>query len=256
MVNDNLENNEVKVESNVSDQSSKIAQETPIAKDEVKNVVNEAQNISEPQEKTLKQSEVNEIVGAVKREAAERARKEILAELQKNNQNNINVEKQKNDLSQSNIDINDERIRNLIAEENEKAANKAIANKIAMEFTQKLMAAKNKYPDFEQTVAQLNLPNIPEIVHWTNSLDNTADVLYDIAKNPSKFANILMLQHTTPHLAQAELQKLSSSIRKNQEAQNQPQPKEPLSQINSSTAGIDNKEMGIKDFKKADWLRG
>lgn len=256
MVNDNLENNEVKVESNINDASPKIDQETPITKDDVKNVVNEVQNISEPQEKTLKQSEVDQIVGAVKRAAAEKARKEILAELQTSNQNNINIEKQKNNLSQSNIDINDERIRSIIAEENERAANEAIANKIAMEFTQKMMAAKEKYPDFEEVVTQLNLPNVPEIVHWTNSLDNTAEVMYDIAKNPSKFANILMLTHTAPHLAQSELQKLSSSIKKNQEAKMQTQPKEPLSQVNSSTAGIDNKEMGIKDFKRADWLRG
>jgi len=202
-----------------------------------------------PQEKLLKQSEVNEIVGFVRKEAAERARREALAELQKTQTVN-------NDRDLNSVDLNDDRIRKIISEENERAANQAVANKIAMEFTQKMISAKNKYPDFEEVVTQLDLPNVPEIVHWTNSLDNTADVMYDIAKNPSKFANVLMLAQRAPHLAQAELQRLSSSIKKNQEAQAQAQPKEPLSQINPSSAGMDNGKMSLSDLKKAPWLRG
>lgn len=202
-----------------------------------------------PQEKLLKQSEVNEIVGLVRKEAAERGRREALAELQKTQTVN-------EDQGSRGLDLNDERIRKIVSEENEKAANQAVANKIAMDFTQKMLSAKSKYPDFEQVVSQLDLPRVPEIVHWTNSLDNTADVMYDIAKNPSKFANILMLTQAAPHLAQAELQKLSSSIKKNQEAQAQAQPKEPLSQIKASSAGTDNGKMTLQDYKNADWLRG
>jgi hypothetical protein len=212
---------------------------------------NSANDIGVQQEKVLKQSEVNEIVGAVRKEAADRARRETIAEFQKTQKKSDSNEK-----DSKNISLDNEQIRQIVAEENEKAANQAIANKIALEFTQKMLAAKEKYQDFEEVVSQLNLPNVPELVHWTNSLDNTADVMYDIAKNPSKFANILMLSNTAPHLAQIELQKLSLSIKKNQEAQAKQVPREPLSQITPSTAGVDNGKMTLEDFKKADWLRG
>ncbi|NTU69252.1 hypothetical protein HGB13_00265 [bacterium] len=244
MLNENLDKSETIVSASEASGKPTVVQ---AVQTEISNEA-KADGQQEPQEKLLKQSEVNEIVGAVRKEAAERARREALTELQQQNKNDVN--------SLQRINVDDERVRRLIAEENEKAANKAVANKIAMEFTQKLIAAKDKYQDFEQTVAQIDLLSIPEIVRWTNSLDNTAEVIYDIAKNPSKFANILMLQQHSPHFALSELQKLSTSIKKNQEAQSMAQPKEPLSQVNPSSAGIDNGKMSLRDLKKAPWLQG
>jgi hypothetical protein len=202
-------------------------------------------------EKLIPQSELNKIVGRVREEARQdgyaRARAEMSA-----------VEPQQSEQQQGYQSHSRENIEQLVAEKIKEQAQLEVAKKIAGDFTNKLLAAKEKYPDFEETVAQLNLPTIPQIVHWANSLDNTADVMYDIAKNPAKFANILMLSNNAPLLAQRELQKLSSSIKKNEEAKSAAENVsvgEPLSQLKPSVTGTDNGKPTIRDLRKQSWMR-
>jgi len=210
----------------------------------------EPQQASASQEKMLKQSEVNELVGKLKRESYERGLKD----------GSVKQPEYTPPPSQASTSdpVADERVRQIIRDETEKQTQLALAQKVANEFTQKIIAAKdsNKYPDFEEKVMQLNLPSIPHIVGWANSLDNTADVLYDIAKDPVKFANVLMLSQTSPHLAVQQLQKLSNSIKENEAAAKQPTAAEPLSQLKPSTTGTDNGSMSIRDYRKQSWLKG
>jgi hypothetical protein len=211
----------------------------------------ETQSAPVPQEKMLKQSEVNELVGKLKRESYERGLKDGSVKQPEYTPQSTQERSTTDTLS-------DDRVRNIIRDETEKQTQLALAQKVANEFTQKIIAAKdsNKYPDFEEKVMQLNLPSIPHIVGWANSLDNTADVLYDIAKDPVKFANVLMLSQTAPHLAVQQLQKLSNSIKENENASKQPSAAEPLSQLKPSATGTDNGSMSIKDYRKQSWLKG
>jgi hypothetical protein len=197
-----------------------------------------------PAEKMLRQSEVNDLVGSIRKEAYEKGKREA-----------AQVVPQQQNAGDAN-QMPDDRIRHLIQQESARMTQEAIANKVAQEFVQKMEASKDKYPDFEQSISKLNLPSIPQIVNWSNSLDNTADVMYDIAKHPAKFANLLMLSHTAPHLAVEELQNLSASIKQNSAALKQQTPAEPLSQIKPSTTGTDNGSMNVSDLRKQSWLRG
>lgn len=208
-------------------------------------------------EKIVTQSEFNKAMGAAKKSAYEQGRRQALAELQAQQQMQQEQQQQQSGQSMGGISqMPEDQIRQMIAEEAEKQKHQAVMQQVATDFTQKMMAAKDKYPDFEDTVSQLNLPTIPQIVYWANATDNTADVMYDIAKNPSKFANLLMLTHTAPHLAQKELSKLSESIKKNQAAQAQQQStNEPLSQLKPSNIGSDNGSMSPSDYRKQPWLR-
>jgi hypothetical protein len=129
------------------------------------------------------------------------------------------------------------------------------AKQRAYSFTNKLLAAKDKHPDFEETVAALNLPENLNIVKWADNLDNTADVIYDLGKNPAKYAHILMLNQTAPELAQRELSKLSSSIKDNDKAKSQSQSPKPLDQLTPSNAGTDNGKHTIRDLRKQSWLK-
>lgn len=209
-----------------------------------------------PQEKLLKQSEVNEIIGSAKREAYEKGKRESLAEYQKSQahvqQPNYNANQTIGGMPQ----LSDEKIRQLINEEAQKMTNMAVAQKIANEFTQKMMAAKDKYPDFEQVVGELNLVDMPQIVNWANSLDNTADVMYELAKYPEKLSSVTVLAYTNPRKATVLLQKLSDSIKQNESALKQPSASEPLSQIKPSTTGTDNGSRTVSDLRKQPWLRG
>lgn len=204
------------------------------------------------QEKMIPQSEVNKIVGRVRDETRqdyyERGKAEALSELQKSQQQ-----------SQQNLggiaEITPEKVDKLIEDKITERANAEYGRRIAQDFISKLETGKERYPDFEETVTQLNLPQLPQLVTWANSLDNTADVVYEIGKNPSKFANILMLANTSPELARREMMKLSDSIKKNQEAKSQPKVDAPLSQLRPSNTGTDNGKMGVRDLRKQPWLK-
>ena len=226
------------------------SQEAPTVSHVESSSVSDGSSKPIPTEKTFSQSEVNKIAARVR----EQTRTEYASRYQPAEQN------QQQSNSQSGmggmINMSSEQLERLVQDKIKEQSHLETAKQIANDFTNKMMAAKDKHPDFEEAVSQLNLPTIPHIVHWANSLDNTADVMYDIAKNPSKFANILMLSQTAPQLAQREMQKLSDSIKKNVEAQNQPSVKEPLSQIKPSPVGTDNGSMTVRDLRKQAWLRG
>jgi len=214
-------------------------------------------NEEQPDEKLLKQSEVNEIVGRARREGTEKGKKETLAAIQQqmayqSPPPDQQVPPQMEDTAKT---LGREEMQRMIIEESQKMAQQALAQQTVNEFVQKINAAKDKYSDLEQTIAQLNLPMVPDLVTIANSMDNTVDILYDLAKNPSKFANVLMLTTTAPHLAHQEIQKLSVSIKRNEEAKNQQHAPEPDNQIRPSITGTDNGSMSVSDLRKQSWLK-
>jgi len=197
-------------------------------------------------ERLFNQSEVNEIAGSVRKEAVERAKRELYADFQNSASSSIS---QDNRLTR-------EEVTKMIAEENEKAARTAIAQKVARDFVSKIENAKDKYPDIGKVIDTLELPNNIELVDYVTSLDNTADVVYELGKNGMLRGSILGMLPTNPKGAREEILNISKTI-KNKSAENQKRiPKAPLSQINPSTAGIDSEELTLADFKKQSWLRG
>jgi hypothetical protein len=201
-------------------------------------------------EKMLKQSEVNKIAARTKHEAYEKGMRDARAEHERQRQ--AQPESTMGGMSQ----MSEDGIRRLIEQEAEKRAHMAIAQKIAGEFQGKMEGAKIKYADFDDVVSDLDLPSIPHLVQWANDLDNTGDIIYDIAKNPSKFANILTLSATAPHLAQKELRKLSDSIKRNEEAKGSQNARDPLSQLKPSTNMTDTGALTVKELRNQPWLRG
>jgi hypothetical protein len=148
-----------------------------------------------------------------------------------------------------------EEIEKIVEQKIKERSQQEAANHIAQDFIGKMQTGKDKYSDFEETVASLNLPAHPHVIYWANSLDNTVDVVYDIAKNPEKFASILMLAQTAPELARRKMLELSSSIKKNAEASKQPHVNEPLSQLRPSTMGTDNGSMTVRDLRRQSWMK-
>lgn len=210
---------------------------------------NTVSSVETQAEKTLRQSEVNKIVGAVKHEAYEKGKKDALTESQ-SSATNQNFNATNNNVGQSQNAISDDKIRELIVQESTNMANQQIAQRIAGEFIGKLEAGKSKYPDLDKTVAKLNLVAAPLVVHWANSLPNTADVINELGQNPTKYANVLYLAEKFPQLATDELKKLSDSIQLNEEAAKQKLANEPLSQVNPSTTGRDTGHMTISELRK------
>ncbi len=208
-----------------------------------------------PSEKLFSQSELDRIVGRTRAEVRDeyynRGKQDALS------QNSRQQPESSPSASMGGINqISPDEIDKIVEQKIRERSDAQTANQIAYDFIGKMKSGKDKYSDFEETVAQLNLPAHPQMIYWANSLDNTADVVYEIAKNPEKFASILMLSQTTPELARRKMQELSSSIKKNDEAQKQPHVSEPLSQLKPSTVGMDNGSMTVRDLRKQPWLRG
>lgn len=217
-------------------------------------------SVKKKPEKLVPQSEVNKLVYAKKmeaREAYERGQQEGLAQANKDKDLTATTSGQDPDK----IVISRGDLRQLVAEESVLQSQDARTKQMIDQFAVKVGQGEQKHSDFEPVVRELGITNLPlQTIETLNNLDNTADVLYELGKNPSKYANVLTLSAVSPALALKELNKLSSSIKQNEDALAQSaktKVNEPLDQVRPSNAGTDSGELKtVNDFQKEDWLRG
>lgn len=121
--------------------------------------------------------------------------------------------------------------------------NEAQGQQILNEVNAKSVTAKSKFDDYDKVVDPefKSFSQAPELVYYANMTDNPGEVLYDLAKNPAKMANIaLMHRMGMGPQAVSEIKKLSDSIKVNEMSAQQPKQKAPLSQISPSTVGVGN----------------
>lgn len=224
-------------------------------------------------ERTFKQSEVNDLVGRAKSEAVERYRRESsMAAHQppapQQQQYQPSYQPQAPQQTSQTQSMSPDEYRRIAAEEAERLRNEWVseanqraeennAKQIASEFFTKIEAAKGKLQDFDKVMADIELRSIPYHVQLANMVDNTAEVMYELAKNPSKIGaiqnliDIDMRAGRQPKLAMAEMKRLSESIKTNEQAGKFKSPNEPLSQLRPSNAGADSKgPLGVADYKR------
>lgn len=209
-------------------------------------------------ERTFRQSEVNELIGRAKNEAVERYRREAsMASHQQPIQHQTSAPA-----------IAEPDIRKLAAEEMQKlrtewtheaqrSAQEQEAQRIASDFFAKVNADKSKFSDYDKVLGEIDLRSIPYHVQLAATVDNTAAVMYELAKNPTKLAAIQTLidiDHKAgrvPKLALAEMRRLSESIKENEKAAKFQAPKAPLSKMPPSNAGTGNTgPLTVSDYRK------
>lgn len=227
------------------------------------------------QEKMLPQSQVSKIVGREVKEAYERGRRQALQELnnpqavqqpqptpspmmqdpqaipqaaQSAPQSMGGMQQYSPDQIQRMIDEKIQQQQQAYVQKHEAKAREQWAANLVNEFNGKLQRGTD--PEFDKKIDQLDLQTIPEIVQLANATDNTREVMRELADNPAKVGAIIALAQRNPQLANLEMQKLSNSIKLNQQAANANQPGEPLGRINPSATGTDSGEMSVKDFMK------
>lgn len=206
-------------------------------------------------ERMVPQSEVNFLVGNVRKEAYERGQKE--AEMA------IKAQRQAQEVPQGASSYSppsmggmpqhsDDQIRRMIDEQAQKRALEESSLRFANDFVSKLEAGKSKYDaqDFDKTMNDLNLESIPHVLKLTGGIDNSADVMYHLGKNPTKLGSLVTLAYVNPRLAQIEMHKLSDSLKTNESASNAPPINEPLSQIKRSAVGADTGKRTVADLRK------
>jgi hypothetical protein len=212
-------------------------------------------------EKLYTRDEVAKITNAEKNKALEKAKREFEAATALKNQS---YSQPQDNFGQDSSKLTSEQIKQVHQEIENKAhrqAQEMFHQKSISEFQGKIAEAKNKYTDFDDVVTNLGFDKMPEdtlksMVSLLNVADNGGDVLYDVAKNPTKYAGIINLVAINPNLAIAEIQRLSKSIKDNATATKSPVPNSPLSQVKPSNTGADNGSMTVSDLRKQPWLRG
>ena len=130
-------------------------------------------------------------------------------------------------------------------------------SEVAQQYFSKVSQGKHKYEDFDAMTADFDPAAFPQLVYLATQTDNTADIIYELQKNPAKLAQLSVLVDKSPAMARNEINKLSASIKTNEEAKNNVQEaQEPLNRLKSSPTGADNGTKNVRDYKQASYLRG
>lgn len=208
-------------------------------------------------EKTLRQSEVNELIGRIKHESYQKGKSEALSEFQTHTQVSAPqappMQSQQPYAAQSVGGIpqlTPDQIRAQIVDEMTRAEQVKNYKQVVDTFVSKLESGKGKYEDFDKVAATLNLPQIPAIWQTAANFDNPADIIYELGNNPSKLSSLLTIAYS-PELVKKEMQKLSDSLKQNDAADEKKVANAPLRRPETSNVGMGNgKSLKAQDWKK------
>ncbi len=218
----------------------------------------EQNEVVQPPEKLLPQTEVNNLVGAAKQRGYEKGRKDLMQEMQtQQTQSQPAAQPVPATQAQANfqpqpIAQNPDDIRRIAQEEiarQHQAAMQAYmqsqqnaeGQRIYNELNSKFSDAKAKDPtsvDFQQVLQDFH--QNPEILRWANSVDNVADVIKNLQENPGKIGTLASLKNMPENYGVSAIKQISDSLKQNQSAEQSPKAPEPLSQIRPSNVGVGN----------------
>jgi len=203
----------------------------------------ESSSMHDSDVRTLSSKAINGITKDAHSRGYRKGKEEALAELRNQQQQNTSMNTSQPSYNRSDIErLAAESAQRQIDETLKQREMSLQANMIAQTFMERVKDPSNfeKYPDYQETMSLVDFSKIPNIVEMSTKVNNTADVLYEIAKNPHKLAQLNALSREQPKLAERELLNLSKSILQNQDAINQPHANEPLNQIKNSPIGVNN----------------
>lgn len=221
-------------------------------------------NFAPETEKMLSQSQVNKIVQHEKAKAAQTIKREMEERHQRELES---IQSQQHQQSQRNENVPRDMDANAIYQQVQERFNQEMQqrrlkdemDRVATSYLSKMEQGKTAYEDFEEVTKEFDPAAFPQLTYLVAGIDNAADVIYDLSRNPLKLAGLDRLAEKNPRQAQAELLKLSRSITENRQAQSDESSQsvaEPLDRLQSSRVSGSNGKMGIRDLRKQPWLKG
>lgn len=232
---------------------TQVANDAPVSQQSENAAPVEAQKA--PTEKMFSQTELQAIAAKESRKAAERAEAKVRAEYESRQAQQMQSTPQQNLGGMPQQSTED--LQRLIRQEAFRMSQEHQANMIEKDWLSAMDAERAADPEFSNLYDAINIEAQPNLVLAMAGMENKAHVVKDLAKNPSKYANILALANGGSFgLAQLELNKLSASIKANETAKKQPKVDAPLSQIRASNIGGDDGNYSTTDYLNQDWLRG
>ncbi len=202
---------------------------------------------------------VSKIVDRERKKAFEKGREEAMAELQEQ-QSQQQAPAEQIQQGQQSLggmqQMSPQDIQRMIAEHAPQALQEHMQQQRTQQtidsFVSKMQAAEAKYPGLESKLDELDYSTLAPIVKMANDMENTGDIMKELIDNPEKMSNLILLSYTQPKLAFKKMADLSNSIKTNTEAMAQEKKaQDPMSQLKpSSSAGMDNSDMSVTDFRK------
>lgn len=216
--------------------------------------------VNAPSEKMLPQSTVNELIGHAKREAADKAAARAVEEYKRSQESQYYSQQQPNQSNQRSMSEDDiARVAGDVLskqkaawekEAQEKAYSEA-ANRIVNAYNNKISQGKEKYSDFDSVTSNLDMGRYPNTVQLlADYVDNSADVLYELARNRTKLKLIENLGEDDAQSAIHEIKRLSDSLKANESSGKSRQSNAPLSQQRPSNTGTDSGVLSMSDLKR------
>jgi hypothetical protein len=125
------------------------------------------------------------------------------------------------------------------------------AKRLAQTYHGRMSAGKDTYEDFDEVMADFDPAAFPNLVYLASQVDNTPDVMYELMQNPGKWSTVAVLADRDPRAAQSMINKISASIKANQQAKiEEKEVPQPLGRLSSSPTGQDKgTPSSVKDFK-------
>jgi hypothetical protein len=215
------------------------------------------------QEQMLPQSKVNELVGTAKAMAYEKAKRELMQQQQQQQPMMQAQPMQQAQGQQMQSGVSQEEAQELarmavqqemeaLRAQEEERLHRERATQIAKSYLDKMSKGTELYQDFEAVTSEVDPAAFRHVIALASQSENTADVMYELAKNPINLAGLNYLAQTQPQLAMKHLKGLEDSIKANRDAMaKMKQTQSPLPNYQpSQTAGADSGAVSLKDLKR------
>lgn len=214
---------------------------------------------SEPSEKMVPQSKVNDLIGHAKAQTSEKVRRELEAQYsQKQSQSDSNVKENtnaqgfNNDIERQVSEVFERKQREYQADMDRRQTEE-LGRSIIEKFSDSLEKSKDEFPDL---MSKLRLESMPTLVPLGVSVENTAQVMDEFARNPLKAFQYHQMYLNDPAGAIEAVKIMADSIKANSEASKQRFPRDPLSQTHHSTTKPDDGDHSVAYYKNLDYLKG
>lgn len=210
------------------------------------------------EERSFRQSEVNDIVKRAKSDAIE-TYKRVQIEQPEYAQQKYGADFKPSTVNSQNF--NEEVYRKIAAEEAQRHLDSIrqdalqknqdeMAKRTVQNFFAKTSKGREKYEDFDAVTGDVDLSKFPSVVQLLGEvIENSDDVFYELSKDRIKMSQLEYLAERSPNDAIAAAKKLSKSIKDNYDASKVRLPNEPLSQMRPSNTGTGNGVLSVKDYR-------
>lgn len=206
-------------------------------------------------ERLFKQSELNEIVGRAKHEAVDSYKRQQQAQY-------VTPQPQQSQEAQYSRSLSEDDVKRLAGEELsrqrehwtrevQEKSDAENAQRIVNSYKEKIAPGKEKYEDFEAVTNNVDMRYYPNVVQLlAEYVDNSHDVIYELAKNRTKLYQLESTCGHNPQDAIYEIKRLSDSIKANESSSPMKHANSPLSQQRPSNTGTDSgNTLSMRDLK-------